>query len=89
MPAVNITASRTPADVAAAASLTRGVAYTVQNVSTVATLFVRDAAVQPDAAERHFRIEAGSTFTIRPTAGVGIWLWTDEETCPVILTEAT
>ena len=87
MPAVNITASRMPADVVAAASLTLGVAYTVQNVSTVATLFVRDEATRPDAAERRFRIEAGSTFTIRPLAGVGIWLWTDEEACPVILTE--
>ena len=88
MPAVNITASRMPADVVAAASLTPGVRYSAQNVSTVATLFVRDAAAQPDAAERHFRIEAGSTFTIRPTAGEGIWLWTDEEECRVILTEA-
>lgn len=82
-------ATETPQDVVAALGLTVGQAYTVQNVSTVATLFLREAPVAPAAAARAFRIEAAGVFTIKSETSGGIWLWTDEAAgCPCILTEA-
>ena len=85
---IDFDASSDPADVAAGASLTQGTRYTVQNLSTVATLFIREQAGQPAATARAFRIEAGGMFTIK-SAGTPIWLWTDDpDGCPMILAEA-
>ena len=84
---IDFDATDSPADLVAGASLASGERYTVQNVSTIATLFVREQAAQPSLSTRAFRIESGGTFTLRPT-GTPIWLWTDNETCPVILSEA-
>ena len=80
-------ATETPADVVAALSLGQGVRYTCQNLSTVATLFVREQATQPPVTARAFRIESGGNFTLKPE-GDPIWAWTDNHTCPLILSEA-
>ena len=82
-------ATTTPQDIVAALSLTAGKLYFCQNVSTTATLRIRDAATAPAATERALRVEAGGDFSIRP-GGDGLWLWTDEPGgCPVIVTEHT
>ena len=87
MPAIDFDASDTPADIVAGAALTAGTDYTVQNVSTTATLFLREQTTQPAIGTRAFKIEAGSVFTIKPT-GAPIWVWTDNTTCPLIVAEA-
>ena len=80
-------ATGTPVDVVADLSLTQGTLYEGQNVSTVATLFIREHASQPAITARAFRIESGGGFRIKPT-GDPVWLWTDNHVCPVILSEA-
>ena len=77
-----------PTDIVSDLGLTVGVAYEGQNLSTVATLRIRQAATEPEADSRAIRIEAGGVFTINPD-GDGIWLWTDDTAgCPVIVTES-
>ena len=82
-------ATTTPQDVVAALSLTAGTTYTGQNVDTIATLRVREAATAPAATDRAHKIEAGGQFTIAPDPGEGIYVWTDDPAgCAVIVTEA-
>ena len=81
-------ATGTPKEIVADLGLSLGARYQGQNVSTVATLRVREATVAPAATDRAIRIEAGGIFTIRPDGTNGIWLWTDEPDCPVIVTPA-
>ena len=77
-------------DLVAALGLVAGTVYTGQNVSTTATLFVREAAAVPVPTARAFRIEAGGHFTINPRAGGPIWLWTDDPGgCPVLVDQAS
>ena len=81
-------ATAAPTDVASALSLDTGTRYAGQNLSTVATLFLREKSTAPAAGERAFRIESGGPFSVRPT-GTPIWLWTDDAGgCPLILGEA-
>ena len=81
-------ASMVPQDLVAALGLVAGTLYAAQNVSTTATLFVREDSVVPEPTARAFRIEAGGHFTCSPT-GNPIWLWTDDLAgCPVLLDEA-
>ena len=88
MPALDFTATTAPADLVAGAGLTAGTRYAGQNLSTTATLFLRDAATAPALGDRAFRAEAGSPFTVK-NQGSPIWVWTDEPNgCPVILNEA-
>lgn len=88
MAAVDFDATASPVDMAAAVGLTQGRAFTGQNLSTVATLFVREAASMPAVTARAFRVEAGGTFTVKPN-GSPVWCWTDDPAgCPVILDEA-
>ena len=88
MAAVDFDATATPQDVVAAVGLMRGRAYTAQNASTVATVYVREAATAPAPTGRAFRVEAGGNFTVKPT-GSPIWCWTDDPAgCPVILAES-
>ena len=90
MAAIDVDVTVTPQDVVTVAGLTAGTPYQVQNVSTTATLFVREAVNAPAAGARGFRVEAGGNATIRPEAGAAVWLWTDDPAgrCPVILDEA-
>ena len=88
MPSQNFDATGTPQDIAAALSLTVGTRYTAQNLSTTATLLVREAATVPDAGDRAFRVEASGHFTIKPDPAVGVYLWTDNGACPVLVDEA-
>ena len=79
-------ATQTPVDVVSALGLEAGTTYSGQNVSNTSTLFVREVATVPDITDRAFRIEAGSSFRIRPDGRLSIWIWTDESAgCPVIL----
>ena len=88
MPAVDFDATASPVDMAAAVGLTQGQSYTGQNVSTVATLYVRPAAMAPAVTARAFRVEAGGSFTVKPN-GSPVWCWTDDPAgCPVILDQA-
>ena len=84
---IDFDATETPTDIAAALSLVQGTLYSAQNVGTVATLFIREAAAQPSITTRAFRIESGGFLTVKPT-GLPIWIWTDNHVCPVILAEA-
>ena len=84
---IDFDATGNPADVVSVAGLMQDTRYTVQNVSTIATLFLREQAARPSLSTRAFRIESGGIFTLRPD-GTPIWLWTDNGTCPVILSEA-
>lgn len=89
MPSQDFDATTTPQDIVAALSLTAGTRYTGQNVSTFATLRVRQAAGAPAASDRAHKIEAGGSFTIDPQTGQGVFVWTDEaDGAAVIVTEA-
>ena len=82
-------ATAAPQDVVAALSLTAGTRYTAQNVDTIATLRIRQAAAAPAPTDRAHKVESGGQFVIEPQAGQGIWVWTDEAGgCAVIVTEA-
>ena len=91
MAAQDFDATNTPRDLVAALGLAAGTKYLIQNVSTVATLRVREAASAPAATARAFKVEAGGPLSIRPKAGQGVWLWTDDRggSCPVIVGEHT
>ena len=81
-------ATRVPADIVADLGLAIGRSYGGQNLSTIATLLFREAAIAPDATARAFRVESGGVFTLEPQSGVGIWLWSDEAAgCPVVVSE--
>ena len=90
MASLDFDATAQPTDVIAALSLARGRSYEGQNVSTTATLYLRDVAVGgavPEPTSRAKRVEASGTFTIRPD-GDPTYLWTDAPGgCPVIFTE--
>ena len=82
-------ASTAPQDIVAALSLAAGTVYSGQNVSTFATLRVREAASVPASTARAYKVEAGGQFTISPKTGEGIYVWTDESAgCAVIVTES-
>ena len=85
MASLDFDATETPADIVAELSLSIGTAYSAQNVSTTATLRFREADAMPDATARAFRVEAGGAFQLEPEAGTPIWIWTDEDFCPVIV----
>ena len=81
-------ATETPTDVVAVLSLAAGQIYIVQNLSGMATLFIRESAATPAVTDRAFRVQSGGAFTLRPM-GEPIWAWTDDPGgCPVILAEA-
>ncbi len=82
-------ATAAPQDIVAALGLAVGTVYSGQNTDSVATLFIREAAAAPPAGARAFRVEAGGQFTIKPEAGLGIYLWTDDPAgCAAILDTA-
>ena len=87
MPSQDFNVTETPVDIVADLSLVNGTRYTCQNVSTTATLFVREATAIPSVQDRGFKVEAGGNFTLRPD-GVAVWMWTDTGSCPVILDDA-
>ena len=87
MPSQDFMARAAPDDIVAALRLVNGTSYTCQNVSTIATLFVREAVAMPAATALAFRVEAGGNFNIKPDV-TPIWLWTDNGSCPVILDDS-
>ena len=81
-------ATRDPRNLETALGLQSGVLYFVQNVDARATLRLRGAEVKPSPGMRAHKIEAGGDLMIQPDAVAGIWVWTDEDSCAVIVTEA-
>ena len=85
----NFNATSTPQSIASVVVLTDGQQYVGQNVSTTATLFVREAAVQPAPTMRAHRHESGAFFYFTPGGTTSLWAWTDDPAgCAVIVTEA-
>ena len=90
MAAQDFNATTTPRDIVDELGLVVGTRYTIQNVSTVATLRFREAVTPPSPDARAFRAEAGSAFALKPDGTNGIFLWTDDaEGAPVICSEST
>ena len=89
MPSLDFNATGTPQSIAAALGLASGQEYVGQNLSTVATLFVREADAAPTPDARTHRHEAGSFFYFTPGGTSSLWVWTDDpDGCAVIVTEA-
>ena len=88
MASMDFDASPVPADIVSALGLAVGTTYVLQNLSTVATLFLREASAMPSAAARAFRIEASGTIVVKPVTGAQVFLWTDNLVCPCIVSEA-
>ena len=89
MPSRDFNATGTPQSIAAVLGLTSGQAYVGQNVSTTATLFVREAAAAPSPHARAHRHEAGGFFYFTPGGTSSLWVWTDDPGgCAVIVTAA-
>ena len=88
MPSMDFDANQAPRNVVSVLGLALRTRYTCQNVSGTATLFFREAAAQPAATDRAFRIEPGGFFTLEPQ-GTPLWFWTDDpDGCAVVVTEA-
>ena len=84
--ALDFDLTATPLDIAA--SLVAGRTFFCQNVSTTATVFLRESATAPTMTDRGFRIQAGGGFNIKNT-GTSVWLWTDDPAgAAVIATES-
>ena len=86
----NVDATRDPVSVTAAPlSLAAGTGYSLQNVDSSARLYFREAAVKPvGAARRGFVLQPLDTVEITPEAVAPHWLWTDEDGCRCVITEA-
>ena len=89
---MDFNATETPADIVAALTLQWGLTYTLQNVGSGGTLFIRTATAAPAVTDRAFRVESGGLFVLKPQAGasaippVPVWLWTDDRRgCAVIV----
>lgn len=83
----NVDVTTDPTDIVSSHSLVVGTRYTLQNVDPAGRIFVRQAAVKPTGgALRGFVIPPFGDATITPTAGIGVWLWTDRaESCAAVL----
>ncbi len=85
MAAQDFDATTAPVNIVAALSLASG-RYTIQNVSTVASLFVRSASTAPAATARGFRLESGGHGMI--SGDEATYVWTDDLAgCPAIVDE--
>lgn len=75
-------------DLVAALSLGVGMVYSVENLSTTATLLIREQRSQPIGLNGA-KTEAGSEALIQP-GNEGIWCWTDDPSgvCPILVTPA-
>ena len=85
---MDFTATRVPQDVVSVLGLALGKTFSCQNVSTLSSLFLREASNAPEVTALGFRIESGGDFRIK-YSGDPIYLWTDDaDGCAVIVTEA-
>ena len=50
----------------------------IQNVSTTATLFVREQVMPPTAGHRGRRVESGGVYETLLHGSAAIWVWTDD-----------
>ena len=69
-------------------SLDDGVLFWVQNVDPIASLRFRTATAAPASTDRAHIISSGGSFYITPDSVAPIWLWTDDGTCAVIVSQA-
>ena len=84
-------ATPNPADLRGGLMLTDGQAYSLQNVSPDARVFVRWATgAAPTGVEAANQIPPGGTISITPTAGDGesCWVWSDPGGAMLIVNEA-
>ena len=80
-----------PTNLVTSHSLAVGTRYTFQNVDSNARIFIREAAVKPTGgALRGLVLEpAGGYGTINPSAGIGVWVWSDRpDGAKAVITEA-
>lgn len=86
----NVDVASDPSNLVSGHSLAVGTAYTFQNVDANARIFLREAAVKPTGgALRGHVLEPGGHGTIKPTTGIGVWVWSDRsDGAKAIITEA-
>ena len=87
MASKDFTATDVPRSLESVLGLQIGTTYYLQNVSASASLRLRSAAVKPAASARAHIIQSGGDITISPQMNVATWAWTDDGTCPSIVTE--
>ena len=74
----NVDVTSDPTNIVAALSLAAGTRYAFQNIDPSARIFLREAAVKPTGgALRGFVFAPFVDGTIEPSAGIGVWLWSD------------
>ena len=79
----------TPVDIVAALSLRVGTRYGGQVVTRDVVVHLREAATAPDGSDPAHIIVPREPFTIKPDAGMGVYLWTAAGgPATVVLTEA-
>ena len=66
---MDFNATETPADIVAALTLQWGLTYSLQNIGSGGTLFIRTATAAPAVTDRAFRVESGGLFVLKPQAG--------------------
>ena len=71
----NADATADPTNIVTELGLTLGRWYTIQNVDSNATIYLREAAVKPPTGLRAFIFVPGAHGTFSPDANVGIWIW--------------
>ena len=85
----NFDATLVPRSLETVLGLSVGDVCFMQNLSSSATLFVRQAAVAPAATARAHQIFAGEDITVKVDETSRLWAWTDDpEGCPAILTNS-
>lgn len=79
----------TPVDIVSALSLRVGTAYTGQVVTRDVVIHLHEAATAPAVDAPAHIIVSREPFTIKPEAGMGVYLWTAAGgPATVVLTEA-
>ena len=77
-----------PQDLVAGLSLTVGTTYSLQNVDSVARIFVRIQATAPTAGARGNILAVGEFSYPTADPGDGIWVWTDRPPAALIVNDA-
>ena len=77
-----------PADLEAALSLVPGETYMLQNVDPVASLKYLSAVDEPEASARTHLLQSLSSIFVTPTASETTWVWSDDGSCAVVVSEA-
>ena len=86
----NVDIGTDPINLITTHSLAVGTRYAFANVDSNARIFVREAAVKPTGgALRGFVLPPGVAGTVKPSTGIGVWVWTDRpDGCSAVIGEA-